>query len=111
MSVESAEVVDFVSIERATSDVVLTISDHLDWTDEPGHRQLLEEKINAYLDFIESGQLLQQYPKAKDRRVVIDIVMQYEPVSEARDFLTYTASIVADAGMTLSFRVAPVGRE
>ncbi len=39
MSVEQVDQVDFVSIERSSDIVVLTVSDHLDWADELNHVQ------------------------------------------------------------------------
>jgi len=33
MSIEQTDIVDIISTDRATGDVVLTISDHLDWSD------------------------------------------------------------------------------
>jgi hypothetical protein len=37
MSVEQTDVVDIISTDRETGQVVLTISDHLDWSDSVGH--------------------------------------------------------------------------
>ena len=56
MSVEDDTVVDIIGIEKATGQVVLTISDHLAWDDD--HLRLLERKIATYINFVESGQLL-----------------------------------------------------
>jgi hypothetical protein len=68
MSVEQTDVVDIISIDRETGHVVLTISDHLDWSDSVGHQAILQKKLNTYLAFIESGEILGQCPKAKNRR-------------------------------------------
>ena len=81
MSIEDTNVVDAIGVETATGDVVLTIADHLDWEDEGGHLLLLQEKLNAYLRFIESGEMNQTYPEAENRRVVINVIGRY-PLSE-----------------------------
>ena len=57
-----------------TGDVILTISDHLDWSDSSSHQLLLQVKMNRYLAFIESGEIEQSYPSAKGRAVVIEVV-------------------------------------
>ncbi len=60
MAIEKSNIVDAVGIEKTTGDVVLTIADYLDWeTSEAQHLELLQEKLNAYLRFIESGELLE----------------------------------------------------
>lgn len=82
MAIDNARVVDFISIDPATDKVVLTIADHLEWdknTDE--HSRLLREKLNAYVEFIESGGLLKKYPKAKGREVIVEVVGKY-PLNE-----------------------------
>lgn len=47
------------------------ISDHLDWDDELEHIHALQEKINAYLRFVESGEILGKYPQAAGKTPVI----------------------------------------
>jgi len=39
MSVEQTEVVDAIGVEKATGDLILTISDHVEW--DPGKEHLL----------------------------------------------------------------------
>ena len=87
MSVEKFNVVDVVSVDPKTDCVVLTISDHLDWEDTVGHQTLLQGKFNAYLAFVESGEILQAYPDAKERRVTFRVVFKYRPDPEGEQFL------------------------
>jgi uncharacterized protein DUF6572 len=67
VTVQDPNLIDVTSIDKQTGDVILTISDHLDWADTIEHQQILQRKINAYLAFIESGDLLQQFPDANGR--------------------------------------------
>jgi hypothetical protein len=53
MSVDQTNIVDFISI-NSSGNVVLTISDHLEWDNEGRHIYILQEKLNKYLAFIES---------------------------------------------------------
>jgi hypothetical protein len=70
VSVEQTDVVDILGIDRETGQVVLTISDHLDWSDSLGRQTILQKKLNTYLAFVESGEILsKQYPKAKNSPV------------------------------------------
>src|SRR5437868_13420758 len=57
MSIEQTEIVDFVNSDRETGDLWLTISDHLEWDRNSGeHLVLLQNQLNAYFRFIESGE-------------------------------------------------------
>jgi len=41
MTVKQLDVVDIVSIDKITGHVVLTMSDHLDWSDSAAHQEKL----------------------------------------------------------------------
>jgi uncharacterized protein DUF6572 len=51
MTVEDKNVVDIISRDPTNGEILLTISDHLDWTDPVKHLGVLQEKINCYLAF------------------------------------------------------------
>jgi hypothetical protein len=68
MTIEDTAQVDFISRE-SPGELWLTISDHLPWTENEGrHLELLQDKLNAYLEFIESGQLWKTRPEASERQ-------------------------------------------
>ena len=98
MSVEQFDVVDIVSIDRQTGQVVLTISDHLDWSDTVAHQTMLQAKLNKYLAFIESGEILTRYPDAKSRPVVIKLVLKHKPDREGFGFLARAQKVIESAG-------------
>ena len=79
MSIEQTDKVDVISLNKDSDECVLTISDHLDWTNEMDHYLLLQDKINAYLKFIESGEIFESYPKSRGKKLRIDVVFKYEP--------------------------------
>jgi len=103
MSVTTSNVVDFTSISPK-GDVVLTISDHLEW-DNNEHILILQDKINAYLRFIESGDIYQQYPKAKGRNIMIEVVVKYDPDRNGKIFLDGVKEILNRAGYEFRFRI------
>jgi hypothetical protein len=57
MSVLDPNSVDAAGIDKESGDVVLTISDHLEWDDANGHLLALQAKLNGYLRFVEGGDL------------------------------------------------------
>jgi len=105
MSIEQTDVVDIVSTDRMTGHVVLTISDHLDWSDSTSHQMLLQSKLNRYLAFVESGEILQNYPDAKNRPVAFKVVFQFPPDQAGRAFLAKVRPIIESAGFNLQDEV------
>jgi hypothetical protein len=107
MAVDQCDVVDFVH-ETGGGEIWLTISDHLPW-DEGflEHLFVLQEKLNTYLRFIESGELIQRYPEAMGRRVVINLGCQFPPSDSAQRFIDYASTIITEAGIGFQLRILP----
>lgn len=103
MSVDQTDVVDAIGIDDTTGQIVLTISDHLEWNNE--HLLILQEKINTYLSFVESGELIDSYPNLKEREVLIDVVCKYSPNENAEGFLSQVNSIAEGAGIKFNYRI------
>jgi len=104
MSIEDTDKVDFVTIEYATGNVRLTIFDHLDWQqDEGGHLLLLQEKINTYLQFVESGEMHSTLPATVGRNVIIGVDAKYPLTGEATVFFRKARPIVEGVGLSLEF--------
>lgn len=95
MGIVNDKIVDAVSVDL-NGNVVLTISDHLEWDVNNEHLLLLQDKINAYLSFIETGQLYEQYPNAKGRNVVIQLVLKYLPSEDGRKFIQTSKEILLE---------------
>jgi hypothetical protein len=70
------------------------------------HLELLQEKLNAYRRFIESGELLSVCPNAAGRNIAIEIVGLHEPGNAAAEFLNRAREVVAAVGFELRFRLA-----
>jgi hypothetical protein len=94
--------VDIISIDKMSGDVLLTISDHLDWSRSREHQFILQAKLNEYIAFVESGEILERYPKAKGKQVVLKIVFKFKPDLEGREFLSRAKKIVESAGLGFS---------
>ncbi|AMP01568.1 hypothetical protein CAter282_3786 [Collimonas arenae] len=109
MTVENAGVIDAAGIAKDSGEVVLTISDHLPWHNEPEHFRFLERKIGKYLDFIQSGQLLESIPQAEGRAIRISIFCKYKPNESAAIFLRAAQQQLDEVGVGLSFATLPDG--
>lgn len=104
MSIENVSVIDFVSIDKEAV-VKLSISDHLDWTDEVRHMIFLQEKINNYCTYINNGQLYEEYPAARDRCVVISLVYFHDPTVKGEAFLAKVRGALGHEGIAFEWKI------
>ena len=95
MSVEDTETLDAIGLEEATGTVTLTIADHLTWDDTAGHLELLARKLEAYVQFVESGQLVALEPRAVGRKVLVQVYAHHPLPQTGAEFF-------AEAEATLS---------
>ena len=94
MSLDNVQAIDAIGVDNATGAVVLSIIDYWDWSDERPHLVALQEKLNAYFEFVESGQVLQSYPDATGRKLCIDLIMRH-PLADAGVSLLEKATTIA----------------
>lgn len=105
MSLDNLEVVDAVGTEAEDGAVVLSIIDGWDWVDEQHHLHALQEKINAYFGFVESGQIYEAYPEAKGRPLRIDIISKFSVPQVGLAFLEKASAVAAQLNMTVAHRI------
>lgn len=110
MTVEITGVIDIITVDSSTDDVVLVISDHLPFEGNDEHLFVLQEKINTYLSFVESGEMLESFPTAKGRPIVITVICKFAPSHLAKKFFEKVEAIVREAGFSFSYQVTPEGK-
>ncbi len=71
------------------SDLILLINDNLGWnpSEEKQHLEHLQNKINAYVDYIHGKQYNHQYPNMNFDEFTIDIHMNSHPTDLGIKFL------------------------
>ena len=97
MSIENLDIIDFISND-VSGNVVLTISDHLVWDEENEHIFLLQQKFNAYLEFIESDQIDKSVYNIEEKSIVIRLYCKYSPNKEGAWFLDRVEKILNNSG-------------
>lgn len=113
MAVYEPKMVDGLELEKATGHIVLTVIDDLNWVDEDAHIANLEEKLNSYLAFIESGEVFARLREKEGRPVseqspIKIVVRARHPVSSlGQQFYDYAKNTFADAKVGLFFRLTP----
>ena len=104
MSVEEIDQIDIIGIDPISGEVILTVADQLDWSDEYAHLTTLQEKLNTYMAFIETGEMGEQYPQARGRHAVIVVVFQHAPPPVVKEFVKRASLAVRHLGAELRLR-------
>lgn len=99
MTVEQADIVDGLGVDKGSGSVVLMISDHLPWDD--AHLLALKAKLTTYMGFIQSGQLAERLPGNSNRKVEIRLVCKYCPDAKATAFLDVARQAALDQDVEL----------
>jgi hypothetical protein len=105
MSLENASEIDSIGIDNENDNIIMSIIDGHDWEDEQGHLLLLQDKINLYLRFIESGEIYKSYPNAKGRFIEIKIYAKYDIPESGVDFLEEASKIVNSKRYEMNWKI------
>ena len=85
MSVLNSDVLDGVA--HNNGELVMLISDHLDWSNEGEHLLALQDKINAYIAFWETMQYKKIYHGCSFASAKIELHEKYDPSPNFYKFL------------------------
>ena len=101
MPVDDTAHVDAIGVDRRTGEVVLTVFDAWDWTNEREHLYALQSKLNTYFDFIQSGQINEAYPASLGRRLAIQVATKYPLSASGKDLLRRAAIAASQINVTV----------
>lgn len=108
MSVEDVNKIDSIGIPNGSPNAVsLAISDHLTW-DLPieDHLYKLQEKINTYISFIESGEIYEAFPESHSTTLkIIEIYFKYALPEQAMSFLEQVSDVLQSINIELKYNV------
>ena len=72
MSIEITNEIDAIATEKNGTKLCLAIFDSMDWTNIENHLILLQNKINAYISYIDSDQYEESFGrKIKEFEIII----------------------------------------
>ena len=103
MSVVETDSIDAIGVDNDMKRVFLSIIDSLAWDQENVHLFTLQEKINTYLYFVESGELIKALPDAAGFDIAIELILKHMPTDEAITFFDKTTQILLDKGIVFVF--------
>jgi hypothetical protein len=107
MSLDQTKVIDAIGME-IDGTVVLSIIDGWDWSEPADHLAALQDKLNTYFGFIETGQLLVEDPGAANHPVRIELVSRLPVPREATELIEQGRLVAAEIGVQVSQRVVVV---
>jgi hypothetical protein len=104
MSIDQPKVIDFIVHDTKNRRAVLIISDQLDWEhDERRHLRLLQDKLNHYIWFMESGKLVETMPDLKGLDVVIFVWGKQSLSKKAEKYYQLARQRATELGFALEF--------
>lgn len=109
MAIGNTDILDGVTIDGNSLRLLLT--DHLEWQErentlrEYDHLLLLQEKINAYLAYLETKQYKEQYPNNEFESAVIEIHFKYGITENCERFLQVVQNQVGQYGIKIEARI------
>ncbi|WP_017815751.1 DUF6572 domain-containing protein [Paenibacillus shenyangensis] len=104
MSILDRDKVDGIGKNEEENKIALLIADHLNWDNEIEHLTLIQDKINAYISFIESGQAYNIYEDIKViEGYIIDLRFKYKPSLNFYKLLDVFKSSTKD--LAVEFRI------
>lgn len=106
MSIEQSGIVDFIADDSVAGLASLVITDHLRWGLEvPNHLYLLQEKLNTYIRFVESGEIYEGREHLRNRKLVLKVVGLYPLPEEAEEFYRRAQEVLQEIDLELSFEL------
>lgn len=103
MSIVETDNIDAIGMDKKMQRVFLSIIDPLVWDYDEVHLFTLQEKINTYLYFIKSGELLKAFPDSKGYDITIELILKHVPNDQAITFFDKTMQILLDKNIVFTF--------
>lgn len=112
MPIEQTDAVDCLTLENETGNVLLTVSDHLDGSgNETRHFVHLQDKSNAYLKFVEGGEIARKVPESIGRRIVINVIGKFPRSEKAIAFFAQVQTATLAFGIGLRFTLYQLNQQ
>jgi len=93
--VENPRVVDLITEDDATGEIVLVMLEQRPWGSQPDQLRQVEAKFNSYLEYVLGGHLAAQYPQYAEKSVRFQLDCAGNPRPEDRPFFTAMSNFAA----------------
>lgn len=82
------------------------ITDHLDWKEEYKHLTILQDKINAYVSFLEERQHVEIYPSESIKYGIIEIHFLYDLSCNAEKYIHAVNNQLNELGIEIRYYIS-----
>lgn len=112
MAIDNVNIIDGMGIDNERNAICLLLTDHLSWDDadnsisEHEHLILLQNKINAYISYLETKQYEEEYPEISFNMAVIEIHFKYVISQNCEKFLNAVQSQIAQYGIKIEAHIS-----
>lgn len=111
MAIDNPSIIDGMAMDNENNAIVLLLTDHLPWNGENElsefeHLNLLQDKINAYISFLESRQYEETYPEEQISFAVIEIHFKYDITENCEQFLNAVQNQIGQLGIKIKAVIA-----
>jgi hypothetical protein len=103
--VENPTILDLVTTDPATGDVVLVMIERRRWGDSALQVPQIEEKINRYMGYVLDGYLADHYPKYAGKRVRLRLECAEAPHGHIVRFLSAAEHAAGQHGLGFEVKV------
>lgn len=110
MTIEDKNKIDMITMTKEgiyPQKVILIITDHLNWeSDINEHLFQLQEKLNVYINVIESKNIYKYFPDAKGRdNFLIKIYFKYQIPDECICFLEKINEVIKPINTSIEYEI------
>ena len=106
MAIDDPNVIDGMALNKENNALVLLLTDHLPWDGENvlsefDHLYFLQDKINAYISYLESGQYTETYSTEQIAFAIIEIHFKYTITENCEKFLNEVQNQIGQFGIKI----------
>ena len=107
MSILDTDIVDYIYLEDESEVPVLVVSDPLTWRppEDERHLDVLREKLNTQIAFVETGQIRAIYPPYAGGLVRVEVIGKCPLTEAASQFYGLAQRVMNHANMELCFQL------
>lgn len=102
--VANPRIIDLIAPDRETGEVVLKIFEPRPWGAVDDQLHQLEDKLNAYFNYLLDGFLIQQYPQYRDVPVRVHLECVEEPGDGEKPFLVAASRFAEAHGLRFTWK-------
>lgn len=110
MAIDDVNVIDGVGFDKERKALCLLLCDHLNWRgndtlSEYDHLMFLQEKINAYIAYLEKKQYAEQFSQEDIIMAVIEIHFKYAITNNCEKFLNTVQDQIGQYGIKVEAHI------